>query len=182
MHSGEGRIVMRPYTHGGKLGFVERKPSPGGTPQGGFSCPFGQFTSRCPSAHTGADEGGACRNLCVFMKTRTLRPHFPHQSRLRRASFPQGKPFTNPNLQPLRNHLVGRGLAPADSRCGCSRRGHKPLRLRANPARPLAVPGLCPSAPGLMPLLATPPRYRQTPIYRYLHKIPKQAQQLNCCA
>jgi len=135
---------------------------PGGTPQGGFSCPFGQFTSRCPSAHTGADEGGACRNLCVFMKTRTLRPHFPHQSRLRRASFPQGKPFTNPNLQPLRNHLVGRGLAPADSRCGCSRRGHKPLRLRANPARPLAVPGLCPSAPGLMPLLATPPRYKFT--------------------
>ena len=58
--------------------------------------------------------------------------------------------------------------ALCDSRCGCSRRGHKPLRLRANPVRPLAVPGLCPSAPGLMPLLTTPPRYRQTPIYQIL--------------
>ena len=41
------------------------------------------------------------------MENRCFSIHSPHQSRLRRASFPQGKPFTNPNLQ---IRCVGAGL------------------------------------------------------------------------
>jgi len=99
----------------------------GGRPRAVSLAPSGQFTSRCPSAHTGADEGNGFRNLRFFIKIDAFRSRSPHQSRLRRASFPQGKPFTNPNLQircvgaglcagPFVRHAAGQRRAGAEAR------------------------------------------------------------------
>ena len=73
-HQSALRLTASP--HRGSHGFAKiSMPSPGG---------------RCPE---GADEGRGA--FAILLKLQSYLPvlPYPHQSRLRRASFPQGKPF-----------------------------------------------------------------------------------------
>ena len=91
---------MRPSGRRSSGSCKKTKPSPGG---------------RCPSAHTGADEGNATSlvdanseetKICLEKdlppkRCDRFRYPSPHPSRLRRATFPQGKAFRrNSHRQP----------------------------------------------------------------------------------